>query len=84
MGWGFNGAGNCFGFAGAGGWGGMLGFGIQLIILLIIVFAGIKLFKSTTNHGNPNNLALSILEERFVKGEISEEDFVHKKEVLKS
>ncbi len=84
MGWGFNGAGNCFGFAGAGGWGGLLGFLIQLTIVLLIVFAAFKLFKNTTNQAKQNNHALSILEERFVRGEINEEDFVQKKEVLKS
>lgn len=61
----------------------MMGFG--LVILLLIVFL---IFKMTRQNAVPNvlkndNSSLNILDERFAKGEISEEEYIKVKTMLK-
>lgn len=88
----------CRGFSGSGyghfgGFGGggmflMMGFGF--LIFLAIIFLSLKLmknhphsnFSSSNNPISSNNSALNILNERFAKGEIDEEEYTKKKIIL--
>ena len=66
-----------------GFWGVMMIFPMILWILLIVLI--VKLFQdknSSTSPKETNNKALDILKERFAKGEIDEEEFLRKKELL--
>lgn len=75
----------CSGFIGGGIWSGM-GIGmifmgavyiLALVFLAVIIFKGAKK-KQTDN----NNFALEILNKRFATGEISEEEYIKRKEIL--
>ena len=68
-----------------GGGGGMFLMMIfGFILLLVLIFLAFKLIKS--NSAMPtalsNNTALNILNERFAKGEIDEEEYTKKKTTL--
>lgn len=71
---------NPFGY----GFGGvMMIFPIILWVLLIVLI--VKLFQDKNNVSPPketSNKALDILKERFARGEIDEEEFTRKKELL--
>ncbi|MGH4121065.1 SHOCT domain-containing protein [Clostridium sp.] len=87
----------CRGFSGSGyghfgGYGGggmflMMGFGF--LIFLILAFLAFKLMRnhphsnlSSSNNLGFNNSALNILNERFAKGEMDEEEYAKKKIIL--
>lgn len=63
---------------------GMMGGGFMmllwpLVIGLILYFA----FKSSNRHyTNNTNKALEILDEKFASGEITEEEYLHKKKII--
>ncbi|HEY5509077.1 MAG TPA: SHOCT domain-containing protein [Paludibacter sp.] len=60
---------------GFGIWGGIImGFGLLVLILVAIYF-----YKQ---NNNTNNDALELLKMKFVKGEITEEEYVNKKSIL--
>lgn len=61
----------------------MMGFG--LILLLLIIFLAFKLMKqnATPQFIKGDNSALNILNERFAKGEINEEEYNKMKAILK-
>ena len=60
---------------GFGIWGGIImGFGI-----LILILGAIYLYKQNNNN---NNDALELLKMKFVKGEITEEEYINKKSIL--
>ena len=70
-----------WGYGMTGGWFGMML--IPLLLIVVIVYAVINL----TGNNNIRNerefdSALEILNERFVRGEISEEDYKQKKTLL--
>lgn len=73
---------------GFGGYG-FMGFGmiIQLIIFSLIAYAVIKIIngssKSSKVQINQIHSALLILNEKYANGEISEEEYLRKKELLK-
>jgi len=60
---------------GFGIWGGIImGFGI-----LILILGAIYLYKQNNNN---NSDALELLKMKFVKGEITEEEYINKKSIL--
>ena len=60
---------------GVGIWGGIImGFGI-----LILILGAIYLYKQNNNN---NSDALELLKMKFVKGEITEEEYINKKSIL--
>jgi putative membrane protein len=63
--------------------GGVFGMIIPIIIIAIVVFAIYKLFQNnnTKNIGTRDN-SLDILNERFARGEINEEEYNSKKNAL--
>ena len=83
---GFSGYGH-FGDFGGGGMFLMMGFGF--LIFLALIFLAFKLIKnhpqsnlSSSNNSEFNNSSLNILNERFAKGEIDEEEYTKKKIIL--
>lgn len=71
-----------WGYSMMGGWFGMMLF--PLILIGIIIYAAVRLFGNANHFGSGRqyNNSLEILDERFVKGEINEEEYKHKKEML--
>ncbi len=61
-----------------GGWF-LLMMGIKIFIFIALIVLGIKLFNKHTD--NSRN-ALKILDEKFAKGEINEDDYIARKNVL--
>lgn len=69
-----------FGPAGSAGFGWMfLAMGFRLLIFIGLIILAVKLFKSYTNKSNNT---LKILDERFAKGEISEEEYIKRRTIL--
>lgn len=66
---------------------GMMGFGmiIPLLLIGVIVYAVIKLTQNNGNsyHRRDDNHALDILNQRYARGEISEEEYAKKKKILR-
>ena len=75
-----SGYGNYGGYSGGGGMYIMMGFGF--LIFLVLVFLSLKLMKDSTHLSLPNNSSLNILNERYAKGEINEEEYTKKKAIL--
>lgn len=75
-------------FGGPGGGGGMfLMMGFGFLVFLALIFLAYKLMKSHHTHlALPNNLennaAIIILNQRFAKGEIDEEEYTKRKTIL--
>ena len=75
-----------YGYGGGGGMFLMMGFGF--LIFLALIFLAYKLMKghshlsSLNNSTFSNNSALNILNERFAKGEIDEEEYTKRKNIL--
>lgn len=61
-----------------------LGIAIAAIVLILIVLAIVYLIRKSGKIGTSGNEALVILQTRFAKGEINEEEFKVKKKVLKA
>ncbi|MDK2885954.1 MAG: putative rane protein [Thermosipho sp. (in: thermotogales)] len=62
------------------GWfGGWFGSTIGLFVFVLIIYFGYKFIKASINH---NESAFKILNEKLAKGEISEEEYLRKKEIL--
>jgi len=73
---------------GYGGGGMFLMMGFGFLIFLALIFLAFKLMKgnsplsSSNNSTFSNNSALNILNERFAKGEINEEEYTKRKQIL--
>lgn len=59
----------------------MMGFGFVLLILAIV---GVVYFVKKSHKGNSTSSEMELLNTRFVKGEITEEEYSRMKAVLKS
>lgn len=77
---GYNGFSNGFGF-GSGFMHGGLDIIMMVAFILLTVIAVIY-FVNRTNHRQPRNEALESLKMRFAKGEISEEDYLKRKNII--
>jgi putative membrane protein len=68
------------------GYGGMFMMLIPIVLVSIIVYAIYKLIGHSNNNGHYNNIgsnsALNILNERFARGEITEEEYNQKKNMI--
>ena len=76
---------------------GIIGNGMTIFIIVLVILVGVyfivKLYMNSNNKkymtnesNNTNNVnrnAMNILDERYVRGEISEEEYAHKKEQLR-
>lgn len=74
------------GFGGGGFIAGNIGFGFmsvmmlfRLLILIALIIFAVKFIKGYINHSSG---ALKTLDERFAKGEISEEEYMKRKTIL--
>ena len=57
-----------------------LGGGIMMgFVLLVLILVAIYVYK---NHNNTNGESLELLKMKFVKGEITEEEYISKKNIL--
>lgn len=60
-----------------------IGTAIIAVIIIVAIVVIILLFKKSNKNGQTSNEALEILETRFAKGELTEEEFKTKKKALK-
>jgi len=70
------------------GYGLMGGFGmiIPLILIVLVIYAVVKLMQNNNGNydmRNGKNDAIDILNQRYAKGEISEEEYMQKKKMLR-
>jgi putative membrane protein len=81
----------CWGWTGFYGYGGiigsLIGFGFMILFLVIIYFLFKNLFKNSGSKesrkiGGNNEDLIKILNEKFVKGEITEEEYIGKKKLI--
>ncbi|MGE4283421.1 MAG: SHOCT domain-containing protein [Clostridia bacterium] len=69
-----------WGYGMMGGWFGIL---IPLVLAGVIVYAAVKLSSNSNIRGQKEyDSSLAILNERFARGEISEEEYKQKKAIL--
>ncbi len=74
--------GNCFGFNGMESYiGGTFMFLIPILIIALLWFAFYK-NSSTKNYNTQSDGALDVLKRRFANSEISQEEYLAKKETL--
>lgn len=70
------------------GYGLMGGFGmiIPLILIVLVIYAVVKLMQNNNGNydmQNGKNDAIDILNQRYARGEISEEEYMQKKKMLR-
>ncbi|MBB5174725.1 SHOCT domain-containing protein [Texcoconibacillus texcoconensis] len=75
--------------SGTYGFGGIFGMFLQVAFIIAVIYFVIYLFKTVLQPSQKNEAndqkgkaSLEILEERFARGEIDEEEFKQKKKVL--
>ena len=76
---------NYNGYGMMGGWGIFMMI-VLVILIVIIVYAVMKLVQGGSNAGTTSNSrdeALEILNQRYAKGELSDEEYQQKKKILK-
>ncbi len=64
------------------GWGWFMMIGVVILTVLGIVALFNHLQHSVKNNDSSNNNALDILNERYARGEISDEEYKHKRSQL--
>jgi len=72
-------------FFGGYSWFGLLLFGLAFLIIVILIITGIFLlirYSKKEQQRFSSNRSLEILQERFAKGEIDEDEYRRRKEVL--
>lgn len=75
----------CNGYGGFGpvsniGYGGMfLVMGFRMLVFIALIVFAVKLFKS---YSNKSNSAMRILDEKFANGEMNQEEYLRKREIL--
>jgi putative membrane protein len=75
----------CNGYGGFGsvsniGYGGMfLAMGFRMLVFIVLIVFAVKLFKS---YSNKSNSAMRILDEKFANGEMNQEEYLRKREIL--
>jgi putative membrane protein len=62
--------------------GGFFGWAITLVIIVLVVLVLGRLFKSGGNPSTDTRDSLKILDDRFARGEISEQEYLKMREVL--
>jgi putative membrane protein len=60
--------------------GGLMGF--MMVFWLVLIGAAVYFVYKKYNGGSSNNEALELLKLKFVKGEITEEEYINRKSVL--
>lgn len=77
--------------SGGSGYFGFFGMLFWIVLIILVIWFGVQLF-SGKNNANPNSYkshneyagdSLALLNERFICGEITEEEYIHKKQLLK-
>jgi len=74
---------NMMGYGYGIGWFGMI---IPLLLIALIIYAVVRLTQSSNGNNNGKNIendAFNILNQRYAKGEISEEEYIQKKKMLR-
>lgn len=61
----------------------MMIFSIIIVIILILVYTDSSGSRIKTNFYKQENNATKLLDRRFAKGEISEEEYLRRKSILK-
>ena len=73
-------------YAGGMGWGGWLAMSLVVVLFwALVVFAVVAIFRGGGRHEEGSGAerdALTILDERFARGEIDEEEYVARRQVL--
>ena len=75
----------CNGYGGFGpvsniGYGGMfLAIGFRMLVFIVLIVLAVKLFKS---YSNKSSSAMKILNEKFANGEMNQEEYLKRKEIL--
>jgi putative membrane protein len=72
-----------FGYGGCPFWGGY-GFSVWhfLIMMGVVIIIATIIFLALKKNGNKENQAIRLLKELYAKGEISEEEYLKRKEVI--
>jgi len=81
-----NGIGSCLGGGYFGGGYGLMHSGLGMIIMLVttaLIVTGIVILAKKTARSSGGDAALETLKMRFAAGEITEEEFLKKKTILK-
>lgn len=67
-----------------GGFFGGFGFFIVLLLLIVIGYAIYKIISNNNHHYTSQDQSLEILKSKYISGEISEEEYLHKKNIIKN
>jgi len=81
MGYGYNMMGNGNGYSMMGGWFGMMIIPIILIVVFMFVVSRKGQNDNVKERGTKDN-SLDILSERFARGEINEDEYTNKRNIL--
>jgi putative membrane protein len=65
------------------GYGGIIMMGIGLVLILALVYLTLRKGGVTRSYSNENESPLDMLQKRYVNGDISQDEYLEKKEVLK-